>query len=217
MDINTASRKRNAKRTIYKVPVLFAFICSILTATGCTPANEKAATDAACDSIGVVITAIVTALVALPAAPASVVSGVAGVGFSEACKRLFASDTTPQDATTFLTENKSVPEEFRLPNGNTAVCDASAGQYGIAATGVATERAWPDGTSSYTSCPFAEAVRDEFKRSGARVGSMINVFSPKTGLRYDMRCSAISGYDPGVVVQCAGGNRALVFLYGTPG
>ena len=58
--------------------------------------------------------------------------------------------------------------------------------------------------NSVTSCPFGNAVRDEFQSSGG--GSSIEVFSPVTKKVYTMNCSS------GAPTVCSGGNGAVVTI-----
>lgn len=64
--------------------------------------------------------------------------------------------------------------------------------------------------SSATSCPFASAVRDSYRASGAGGGAAtISAYSPVTGSSYTMYCAPAGAG----VVQCTGGNNAVVYVY----
>ncbi|MFW0796253.1 serine/threonine-protein kinase [Gordonia sp. CPCC 205515] len=63
--------------------------------------------------------------------------------------------------------------------------------------------------TSITSCPFAQAVRDEYLRTGPTgQARTIVAYSPVTGSSYSMACTP-----EGSVVACRGGNDALVYVY----
>lgn len=56
-----------------------------------------------------------------------------------------------------------------------------------------------------TSCQFAVNVAEQYRRHG--VGT-VTVYSPVTGVWYDMTCTAVAGS----VVQCTGGTNAVVYV-----
>ena len=63
--------------------------------------------------------------------------------------------------------------------------------------------------TSVTSCSFAQAVRDEYLRTGVQgQARVISAYSPVTGLSYVMSCGPEGG-----VVACRGGNDAVVYVY----
>lgn len=63
--------------------------------------------------------------------------------------------------------------------------------------------------TSVTSCSFAQAVRDEYLRTGVKGQSrVISAYSPVTGMSYVMSCGPEGG-----VVACRGGNNAVVYVY----
>lgn len=63
--------------------------------------------------------------------------------------------------------------------------------------------------TSITSCAFAQAVRDEYLRTGpAGQARSIVAYSPVTGTSYLMSCTPV-----GSAVACRGGNDALVYVY----
>ena len=63
--------------------------------------------------------------------------------------------------------------------------------------------------TSVTSCSFAQAVRDEYLRTGVQGQSrVISAYSPVTGMSYVMSCGPEGG-----VVACRGGNNAVVYVY----
>ncbi|MBX7135050.1 MAG: hypothetical protein K1X67_20485 [Fimbriimonadaceae bacterium] len=77
------------------------------------------------------------------------------------------------------------------------VCSQSAGgTYRVAARG-----------NNVTTCPFAEAVREQVNRSSAGFPRTVNAYSPITKQSYDMWCVGQS------LIKCTGGNDAVVYLY----
>ncbi len=58
--------------------------------------------------------------------------------------------------------------------------------------------------NSHTSCPFAHNTRSAYAEAGG--SHLLQVYSPKTGLTYEMSCSG-SG-----LVTCTGGNEAAVYF-----
>jgi hypothetical protein len=62
--------------------------------------------------------------------------------------------------------------------------------------------------SEVTTCPFAEAVRDQYVRQALRATTVtLSVLSPITNQMYMMRCTGNH------VVTCSGGTDAVVYLY----
>ncbi|WP_333618344.1 hypothetical protein [Dietzia sp.] len=109
------------------------------------------------------------------------------------------ADTRDVHSSTVVPTTRPAPERPSTPAGASPCSDSGAHLFGRAATG-----------SSVTTCGFANAVRDAYAGSGAGGGPRtVSAFSPTTGQSYSMYC-APAGTN---VVQCTGGNNAVVYVY----
>lgn len=102
-----------------------------------------------------------------------------------------STQTTPT-LTQTVTPTQAAPAAPAAPPPGSAPCDATVGV----------------GTA-VTSCPFAQAVRAEYLRTGVKgQARTIVASSPVTGLSYTMSC-----VPEGAIVVCRGGNDAVVHIY----
>lgn len=163
-----------------------------------------------CDLAGPVVK-VLNGLLKVPTHPAVDVI-VAGLGslITEECKNFLVAHPevipqTPEDVLRLPTTgaNGSPPPiviaaAVQLPTDAIGCPDTGrSGQFGSFARRITS-----------TSCPFAEEVHNTFLAAGAISNSVLHsVYSPVTGLHYDMYCT---GTYP---VICAGGNNAAVYIY----
>ena len=87
-------------------------------------------------------------------------------------------------------------ENIQLPPEAVFCSQAVGGAYPSAARG-----------NNVTSCPFAEAVREQVNRTGSRFPRSVVAYSPVTQISYDMMCTGQ------VLITCTGGNNAVVYVY----
>ncbi|MGV9860580.1 protein kinase domain-containing protein [Gordonia sp. NPDC003425] len=103
-----------------------------------------------------------------------------------------AAPSSPPVVTQYVQPEPPSAQPAPTPPPGASPCDATV------ATGTAV-----------TSCPFAQAVRDEYLRTGTKgEARTINAFSPVTGLSYSMSCAPEGG-----IVTCRGGDNAVVYIY----
>lgn len=128
------------------------------------------------------------------------------------------SQASPSTSTQFVTA-EAEPEQAGSPSTMAVSAEAApaapvvpatpSGAY-LCSTSGSAPFARAGAGSSATSCPFAGSVRDSYRASGAGGGAAtISAYSPVTGTSYTMYC-APAGTN---VVQCTGGNNAVVYVY----
>ncbi|MVU76429.1 protein kinase [Nocardia sp. ET3-3] len=110
--------------------------------------------------------------------------------------------TTSRSQSANPTVTTTAPTTVQLPAGSTPCPQVYAALGGFANSAIG---------NSGTSCPFAEEVRRAYAdATSGRPGSEVSVVavSPVTGRSYTMNCTAA-----GKLVTCAGGDKAVVYVY----